>query len=74
MVTLAVTAEPVRRKKFVRTVRPITSYAINTIGQVLVNEQWLFMNPDLNPTLLTELYEFYTGGSLDIFCPEKDVF
>ena len=74
MIPLAVTGEPVRRKKFVRTVRPITSSAINNIGQVLVNEQWLFMNPDLNPTLLTELYEFYTGEILDIFCPKKDVF
>ena len=71
---LAVTAKPVRRQKFVRTIRPITSSVINNIGQVLVDENWLFMNPDLSPTELTELFEFYTGGILDAFCPQKYVY
>ena len=38
---------PVRRKKVVRTIRPITSSSINNIGKVFLNEQWQFMNPDL---------------------------
>ena len=74
MSPLAVTAEPTTRKKFVRTIRPITTSAINNIGQVLVDEKWLFMNPNLSPTMLTELFEGYTGGILDIFCPEKKVY
>ena len=65
---------PVRRQKYVRTVRPITTSAINNIGQVLVEEEWKFMDPDLNPTELTELFEFYTTGILDIFCPQKKIF
>ena len=74
MTPLAVTSKPARRNKFVRTVRPITISGINNIGQVLVNEKWRFMNPDLSPTELTEIFEYYTGGILDIFCPQKNVF
>ena len=65
---------PVKRQKYVRTIRPITSSAINNLGQVLTNEKWLFMNPGLKPTQLTELFEYYTQELLDIFCPEKLVF
>ena len=69
-----VMSQPVRRQKYVRTVRPITNSAINNIGQVLVKEEWKFMDTSLTPTELTELFEFYTGGVLDIFCPKKKIF
>ena len=32
------------------------------------------MDPNLTPTELTELFEFYTGGILDVFCPKKRIF
>ena len=32
------------------------------------------MNPELPPTHLTELFEYYTGEVVDIFCPQKQVF
>ena len=64
---------PVKRQKTVRTVRPITSSSVLNIGQVLTNEKWLFMSPQLTSTQLTELFEFYTGEVLDIFCPQKQV-
>ena len=67
-------SQPVRRQKYIRTVRPITNSAINNIGQVLVDEEWNFMDPNLTPTELTELFEFYTGGIIDVFCPKKRIF
>jgi hypothetical protein len=50
---------PVKRQKYVRTVRPITSSAINNVGQVLTEEKWLFMDPVLDPTSLTGLFEYF---------------
>ena len=44
------------------------------MGQVIVNEDWLFMNPALSPTNLTEFLQYYTGKMLDTFCPEKVCF
>ena len=70
----AVTDGPIRRQKFVRTIRPITSSNIGNIGQVFVHELWRFMDPDLTPTQLTELFEYYTGAVLNNVCPEKQVF
>ena len=49
---------PVKREKIVRTVRPITTSAINNLGEVLCEENWRFMDPVLNPTDLTELFSF----------------
>ena len=74
MAPLTVLAKPVKRQKYVKTVQPITNSALNNLGQILVNEEWLFMDPNLSPTDLTELYEFYTGGVFDIFCPKKKIF
>ena len=68
------TSEPVKRQKVVRTIRPITSTSIQNIGQVFINEKWRFMDPELNPTQLTDLFQFYTGQVLDIFCPQKQVY
>ena len=47
---------------------------MNNIGQFFTEENWKFMNPELSPTELTELYEYYTGEILNTFCPEKKVF
>ena len=69
-----VTDVPVKRQKTLRTIRPITSSSIVNIGQVFTNEKWQFMNPELPPTQLTELFEYYTGEVLNTFCPQKQVF
>ena len=69
-----VTNCPVKRQKMVRTIRPITFSNIQNIGQVFTNEKWRFMAPELTPTQLTELFEFYTGEVLNTFCPLKQVF
>ena len=61
------------RHKITRKIRPITNSAINNIGQVVANEPWNFMNPSLSPTHLTELFEYFTGGIVDTFCPVKVV-
>ena len=63
-----------KRQKSVRTVRPISESAINNLGQVLTQEKWLFMDPILEPTQLTELFEIYTQEIMNIFCPQKQVF
>ena len=65
---------PARKQKIIRTIRPITSSSIDNIGQVLCTEKWLFMNPELSPTDLTELFEFYSGEIVNLFCPQKEVF
>ena len=65
---------PVKRQKSVRTIRPISESAINNLGQVLTKEKWLFMDPILEPTQLTELFEIYTQEIINIFCPQKQVF
>ena len=31
------------------------------------------MDPDLTPTQLTELFQYYTGEILNTFCPQKQV-
>ena len=71
---LSDTSKPVLRRKICRTVRPITSSSINNLGQVFVNENWHFMDPSLSSTDLTELFQYYTGQILDIFCPTKVCF
>ena len=70
----AVTSAPVTTQKYVRTIRPITSSAITNMGQVLTAEQWHFMESSLSPTALTELFQYYTGEILNIFCPTKAVY
>ena len=64
---------PVKRTKFVKTIRPISSSNLQNIGQVLNYEKWSFMNPKLTSTQITDLFENYTGGIIDLFCPEKQV-
>ena len=64
----------VLRQKFVRTIRPITSSAIINMGKVLTEEEWQFMDPSLPPSALTELFQYYTGEVLNLFCPEKSVY
>ena len=64
---------PVKRIKIVRTIRPITSSSIENMGQVFTSEKWLFMDPELSSTQLTELFQFYTGEILNTFCPQKQV-
>ena len=63
----------INRQRVTRTVRPITDSAIKNIGQVFCTEEWKFMNPELDSTKLTELFEFYTGGIIDTFCPLKTI-
>ena len=65
---------PSVRSKVCKTVRPISSSAINNIGQVLVDEKWDFMDSSMSPTALTEVFEYYTGEIVNIFCPEKNSF
>ena len=74
MVPRTQTNVPVKRQKCARTIRPISGSAINNLGQVLTKEKWLFMDPILKPTQLTELFEFYTQETINIFCPQKQVF
>ena len=47
---------------------------MNSFGQVLAEQKWEFMDSALNPTDLTELFQSYTCGVLDIFCPQKIVY
>ena len=69
------TGQPVRRKKFVKTVRPITSSSLLKIGQVLNAEEWQFMiDAEGSPTQLTESLQNYANFLLDKFCPQKQVF
>ena len=65
---------PAVKHKVRKIFRPITSSSINNMGQVIVNEDWVFMDPALSPTNLTELFQYYTGEILDTFCPEKVCF
>ena len=67
-------SKPANRQKICRTIRPITSSAVNNIGKVLVEEEWTFLNPSLSPTSLVELFEYYTGEILNTFCPSKVLF
>ena len=67
-------AIPVKKLQIARTIRPITRSAITNIGQILTNENWQFMDQQLSPTDLTELFEYYTGEILNTFCPEKVIF
>ena len=62
-------AKPACKQKVKRTIRPITTSAVNNIGQVLVQENWKFLSPDLSPTSLVDLFQYYTGNILDTFCP-----
>ena len=64
---------PPKRTKYVRTIRPITTSALNDIGQVLTQQTWQFMDPALTSTQLTELFQFYTEEILNLFCPKKQV-
>jgi hypothetical protein len=64
-------SRPAMKQKICRTFRPITTSSLNNIGQVFVEESWQFMDPSLPPTSLTELFEYYTGEILNIFCPTK---
>ena len=66
-------ARPAVKHRIYRTIRPITTSAINNIGQVFVNEKWKFMDPLSSPTVLTENFEYFTGAILDTFCPSKVV-
>ena len=59
------------KQRIYRTIRPITSSALNNLGQVFVNEPWDFLDPSLTPTNLTDLFEYYTSAILDTFCPTK---
>ena len=65
---------PINKQKYVKTIRPISSAAIQKLGQVLTAETWQFMDPSLSPTSLTERFQYYTGEILNIFCPEKEVY
>ena len=67
-------AIPVNKLKIAKTIRPITSSDIINIGQVLTNESWQFMQPNLSSTDLTDIFEYYSGEILNTFCPEKIVF
>ena len=58
------TNKPAAKHKVYRTIRPITTSSVNNIGQVLVEEEWQFLDPALPPTALVDLYEYYTGEIL----------
>ena len=66
--------KPPRRTKYIRTIRPITTSAVNNIGQVLTQQTWKFMDPGLTSTQLTGLFQYYTEEILNLFCPKKQVF
>ena len=67
-------SKPAPRKKICRIIRPITSSSIRNLGQVLVNEKWKFLDPSLPSTDLVELFQYYTGQILELFCPTKMCF
>ena len=62
------------KQQMCRTVRPITTSSVNNIGQVLVDEEWQFLDPSLPPTALMELFEYYTVEILNTFCPSKIIY
>ena len=74
VVVAPISCKPHKRTKLMKKIRPIPESSLNQIGQVFANESWLFMNQELSPTQLTELFEYYTGGIINAFCPEKTVF
>ena len=65
--------KPGARHKVYRTIRPVPDSAVNNLGQVFGEESWKFMDPLLSPTDLTDLFEYFTGEILNIFCPTKVV-
>ena len=72
---ISVTRKPVRRKKLIRTVRPITSSSLMKMGQVLTTEEWQFMiDGNGSPTQLTEIFQNYTNSLVNKFCPQKQIF
>ena len=50
-------SKPEIRQKIIRTIRPITETSLRSLGQVITQENWQFMEPDKNPTDLTNLFE-----------------
>ena len=44
------------------------------MGQVLTSETWAFMDPASSPTLLADVFEYYSNEILNIFCPEKTIY
>ena len=71
VVVSPISDKPFKRTKLVKKIRPIPQSSLDKIGQVLTNETWKFMDQSLSSTQLVDLFEFYSGGVLDIFCPEK---
>ena len=68
------TDKPHLKTKMCRTIRPITTSAVNNIGQVFIEEDWKFLNPDMPPTSLVDVFQYYTGAILDTFCPSKTIY
>ena len=68
------TDKPHLKPKICRTIRPITTSAVNNISQVFVAEDWKFLNPDMPPTSLVDVFQYYTGEILDTFCPSKTIY
>ena len=63
-----------RKQKITRTVRPITDSYFKNIGQVFCAQEWDLMGNDASPMELIDIFEFYTNGIIDAFCPQKKIF
>ena len=48
------------KQRIYRTIHPIPSSALNSLGQVFVNEPCDFLDPSLSPTNLTDFFEYQT--------------
>ena len=59
-VVVAPIRDKLKRPKYVKTIQPMPASSILNIGKVFTSETWDFMDPNLSPTDLTELYEYCT--------------
>ena len=46
---------------------------MNLFGQIIGKERWNFLNQNLNPTQLVELFQFFTNEVTDRVFPEKEI-
>ena len=54
-------------------VRRFPENKLQIFGQIIGNEKWTFLDPNLNPTQLVELFQFYSCKMTDAIFPEKNI-
>ena len=60
--------------KTARKIRPIPDSSLNKIGQILTQEQWSFLKPDLSASPMTDLFEDFTTELVDTVRPVRTVY